>query len=655
MKTKILTITLCILTFLSSCEKDETLFKVSGLKSSVLASDNSDVVLTQETASSNVLTLTWDESALTTSDTSMKLPTWKPELVIELSATSDFDSVIVITPASNSFTFTGSVLNIYGGKLNFAIGASTPMYFRIRAAYGANTESFYSNVLTVNVTCFKVDMFGVILDRNQVNTGFKLYAPNNDGEYIGFTGASAWYNWFLQEGDGTIWGNLNVDGNAFVLSKEDSHWNFWYPGQTGCYYTTLSTKNEAWSATLMPTLNITGDVTADMTFDRANVKWYASITTTADNAKIKVSCSDVKLYSKETGTDDAAAIAKTIGFVPHSDSTLTFEWNNASAGDITISKAGDYTLTFYLSDPKKWTFQLKAGKTVVTKPLSKKLYLMGIDDGISGSWTFNNYLTLVSEDDSTYAGVVNVNSLWGYQMALDSGEWTNVYKMGSTEGTLLYKGGSNITAPAAGLYLIQVDLKNKTYSHTAVSSLSHAGLNDNWTMAAMTATSVAGVYSAAVTISAVSQWGCKLYFNGGWDLFYGGKDGVLAFKGNGIIDDATIGAGSYDLIVNTRNDASYVFLGDKVYIGGLNDAWDFTSVVLSKTSTGVYTGTATITTTSTYGIKIYLTAQNWDRFYGGSFSKITYLGSNIKDDQALSAGTYTVTVDFINNTCSFVK
>jgi hypothetical protein len=341
-----------------------------------------------------------------------------------------------------------------------------------------------------------------------------------------------------------------------------------------------------------------------------------------------------------------------MGFIPHSDSTLTFDWNSASAGDISISKAGDYTLTFNLANPKAWTYQIKSGKTVVAKPLSKRLYLPGVDDGISGSWTFNNYLKLISETDSTYAGSVLVNSLWGYEMTLDSGEWTNVYKMGSTAGTLAFKGASNITAPTAGLYLVQADLKKLTYSHTAISGLSYAGLNDNWTLAAMTATSVSGVYSSSVTINAVSSWGCKLYLNGGWDYFYGGANGVLDYKGAGIIDDATIGTGSYDLIANIRNN-SYVFLDNEVYIGGINDVWDFTSAILSKTSTGVYAGTVTITKPSSWGIKVYID-KTWNRFYGGSFNSMKYLGTNITDDQSLAAGTYDVTVDFINNKCSFV-
>jgi hypothetical protein len=540
-----------------------------------------------------------------------------------------------------------------GKNFKFKAGVATPIYFRIRTSLGVNTTPYYSNVAPVNITCYSLDMsIGFILDSKKVDTGFKLYSPLSDGEYRGFTSAGAWYNWYLLEGDGTTWGNLGVDGNAFVISSESTQWNFWYPGQSGCYYTTLSRSNKEWTSTYIPSLAVSGDITATMTFDKVAVKWYVSFTTTAANQNVKVKCTNATLYNKTTSTVDASAIAKTIGFKPQIDSTLVIDWNSDNATNFTISKAGDYTLTLNLANPKAWTYQIKSGKTVVVQPLSKFLYLPGIDDGISGSWTFDNYLKQLSDVDSTFAGSILVNSLWGYNMSLISGEWTNVYKMGSTPGTLAFKGASNITAPTAGLYLIQADLKHLTYSHTAITSVSYAGLNDNWTMVPMDATSVAGVYSKSVTISAVSSWGCKLYLSGSWDNFYGGANGVLNFKGNGIVDDATIGVGTYDLISNIRSN-SYVFLGNQVYIGGLNDVWDFTSVVLNKTSTGVYKGTAAITKASTYGIKIYID-QTWARFFGGSFNSLSYLGTNIINDQSLAVGNYDVTVDFINNKCTFV-
>lgn len=653
MKTKAITFILCLLMMASACKKDGNIIQLFGIDSSDLMTSETSVVLKKETAASAVLALTWSKSNLSISDTSMSIPNSVPNETIEVSASNSFSTITTIVPTGNTYTFNGAALNTLGKNIGFKADISSPMYFRIKTALGKNTTPHYSGVKTVNVTCYSLDMsIGFILDSKKADTGFKLYSPNSDGNYVGFAGVTAWYNWFLLEGDGTTWGNLPVDGNAFALSKESTAWNFWYPGLTGCYYSTLSTNTKEWTATYIPALTVSGDVNATMTFDRTAVKWFVSFTTTAANQNVKVTCANASLYNKTTSTTDANAIAKTIGFVPHADSTLTFDWNSASAGNITISKAGDYTLTFNLANPKAWTYQIKSGKAVVAKPLSKKLYLPGIDDGISGSWTFKNYLNLVSEADSTYAGVVLVNSLWGYNMALDSGEWTNVYKMGSAAGTLAFKGSSNITAPSAGLYLIQADLKNLTYSYTAVTSLSYAGFNDNWGMVTMNTTSVDGVYASNITINAASQWGGKLYLNGGWNDFYGGAGGTLTYKGNGITDDATIGAGTYDLIANIRSN-SYVFLGNTVYIGGLNDVWDFTSVILTKSATGVYKGTAAITKTSSWGIKIYLD-QTWNRYFGGSFTSLKYLGSNITSDQSLANGNYDVTVDFINNTCTFV-
>jgi hypothetical protein len=653
MKTKITTLALCFLALFQSCEEDGLQVKLSGLDSSELMASESAVVLTKEMASVSVLALTWNMSALTISQPDMKIPGSVPVLAIEVSASSDFTTMTEITPQGTTYSFTGGALNTLAKNLGLAPDVSQPLFIRIRSSYGENTKPFYSNVAEVNVTPYTIDMsVGFILDSGHEDTGFTLWSPSGNGLYAGFTGVTAWYNWYLLEGDGTVWGNLGEDGNEFVLSRDQAtHWNFWYPGTGGCYYATVNTGTKEWTATNIPALTVSGAVDAVMTFDRTAVKWFVSFTTTAANATVKVSCDNARLYNISTGTDEASSITRSLGFIAHSDSTLTIDWNSASAGDITIPEAGDYTMTFFLSDPKKWTFRVKEGLTVIEEPISKYLFLPGIDDGISGSWTFDNFLRLVSEDDSTFAGVVNVNSLWGYQMTLTSGDWDNVYKMGATEGTLAFKGASNIPAPSAGLYLIQADLKNLTYSHSAITSVSYAGLNDSWTMVPMDVTTVPGVYSSTLTISTVSQWGCKLYLNGNWDPWYGGGDGVLQYNGPGIVDDATIGTGTYDLVANLC-DATYAFLGNQVYITGLNDVWDFTSVVLTKTSTGVYTGTAVISSGAPWGIQIHLD-QSWNRYYGGSLSSMVFKGSNITDVQSLAAGTYTVTVDFLHNSCTF--
>ena len=250
--------------------------------------------------------------------------------------------------------------------------------------------------------------------------------------------------------------------------------------------------------------------------------------------------------------------------------------------------------------------------------------------------------------------VVNVNSLWGYQMSLAEGEWANVYSMGATEGSLVFAADdkTNITAPDPGLYLIEVNLKNLSYKETLISSVGYSGLNGNWTgITPMTSSPEAGVYSAPITITQAAEYGIKIYLNDNWDLAFGGADGILGLHQDGFKDDAALPTGDYDLIVKLSS-SSYTLLGNEVYITGINDIWDFSTFVLTKTSTGVYSGTVEITKTSSDGFRIQLDS-SWNRYFGGSFDKIGYLEANITDDQALTPGTYSVTVDFINNTCSF--
>ncbi len=547
----------------SSCEKDGDKLIVSGLDSSEMVYSESDIELTIDTKDAIMLSLSWDESELSISDSTFSIPDDIPSMTLNVSASKSFSSYETYDPESNLYYFTGSELNTLAKNFGFTAGESIPMYFRIVSAYGDNIASVYSNTITVNIISYDIDMTkGYILDSDQAETGFYLYSPDEDGEYYGFTGATAWYNWYLKEGDGTVWGNDGVDGTEFLLSSESTMWNFWYPGQGGCYYTTLSTTGMEWRATYIPDLIISGDEEGEMTFNKTNVSWSAVITTTTDNEAIKISCSDASLYNMNTGTDDESAVAKEIGFITDDSGTLSFEESAASATDINIETAGTYTLTFYLSDPANWYYELTQGESGQEETVYEQLYLIGIDDLISGGWTFDNSISLLSEDDLTYAGVANVNSEWGYQMAVEADNWSDYYGMGESEGTLLYQSGTNITAPDAGLYLIQADLNNLTYSHTAI--------------------------------------------------------------------------------------------GEEIYMTGLNDVWNFTDVILyaSESDPGVFTGTAEVTGTTSYGVKIYIDT-DWTNYFGGSTTALILNGGDASEATSLATGTYSVTVDLINGTCTF--
>ena len=173
MKTRILSIIISCLVLLAACKKDGTLFKVLGMDSSQLASSETAVVLTKSTASTKVLAITWGRSALSPSDTSYGVPGSVPKEIIEVSATNDFAKIITITPTDVTYAFTGLALNTLGKNIGFSSGVSTPMYFRINSALGVNTKAYYSNVITVNVTCYTNDMtIGFILDSpKKLDTG----------------------------------------------------------------------------------------------------------------------------------------------------------------------------------------------------------------------------------------------------------------------------------------------------------------------------------------------------------------------------------------------------------------------------------------------------------------------------------------------------
>lgn len=653
MKTFKLYITvLAILLTVWSCEKDGDKIIVSGLSPSKLSVDNTDIVLSSATQNDAVISFSWTEGSLSLSDGSMQVPTSIPGVVIEVSTNADFQRTLIIEPTSNPHIVTGMTLNALAINLNLTPSVSSPLYFRTQTALGKNTEPTYGGVIKVNVTPFVTDMSkGFIYNAEKEETGYFLYSPDSNGEYSGFMNAAAWYGWFLVEGDGTIWGNINDDNQVFTLSNdEESHWNMWFPGVGGAYYATVNTKSPEWSAMHIPKLLVSGDVEGEMSFVKSEVYWLFSFVTTVDNAKFTVT-GDTKLYNKSTSTNDGAAIDGQITFQPNSsDLSLKFSMNEP-ATEFVIPTAGEYTLKLFVADPTNLNYTLTQGATVIEEPISEYLYLPGIDDGILGEWKFKTYLNLLSDIDSTFAGVVNVNSLWGYKMGLEIDNWEDIYTYDSEE-KLVFKGDANIPAPDAGVYLIEVDLKHLTYKHSSVVSLSYAGFNNNWDLISMTESSKPGVYTSSVTISEESEWGAKLYLNGDWDLFFGGEDGLLDLGGEGIEDDKNIESGTYDLIANLP-DATYVLLGDEIYITGLNDVYDFTSVVLSKTNPGVYTGVATITSPSPWGITIQID-QSWNRFFGGTFENLIFGGDNITDDQSLSAGNYNVTVDFINNTCSFV-
>lgn len=545
-----------------ACENDGDLITISSLDESDLIATQTDVVLSQAVSQEVVLSLSWTTSTLTISDTSMSVPNII-ETTLQVSTTEDFSGDIDETVESElSCAYTGSELNTLAKDLEATPDVATPIYFRLMASVGDNMEPVYSNIVTVNITSYDIDMtIGYILDSDMDSTGVTLYSAESDGIYLGFIGATSWYNFYLEEGDGSVWGNDGVIGTSFVLSaseETDERWNCWFPGQGGCYYVDFNTIEEEWSALYIPALTVSGDIEGELKYSRTTNQWSLTFNASATTYNIQISGKG-SLYNVETGTDDASAVETAVAFIQNDDNLVLSD----AAVDITVTStaSGEATLTIDLNDPTAWTIEVVSGGGSEEPTVYEYLYLAGVDDLTSGSWTFDNYISLYDEDNLAYSGVIAVNSEWGYGMYVEVDNWDDYFAFGEGDaysGTLVYQSSSNIPAPEDGLYLIEASLSNSTYTLTSVSDVIYlSGLNDTWDFATtLAATETTGIYSGEITITTVSEWGFQIHIDDTWSHYFGGSAERLYYKSN-ITDDATLGAGTYtmtvDLISETYN------------------------------------------------------------------------------------------------------
>ena len=518
---------------LMACNRDGDMITTNGAQAVVL-DGSGDVVIDKDNVSGLALTLNWtDNSRLTTSDERVQTPIGTTVNTLQFSNTSSFDSPIEILTetGTTSMQFTAENLNSLVGRVGLESDVASPLYIRMRSVLANNVEAMYSNVYQINVTPYSIDMsLGFVLDASRQDTGNTLASPNSDGIYSGFLGVSGWYNWWLMEGNGVTWGNVGDDGGGkpFVISSNDQHWNFWYPGPAGCYYTVVNTVRQEWTALYIPSLTVSGDISGEMNYDRKTNKWtltYQAAQT--GTATIQISGTG-KQYNSQTGTDDNAAIDTPVAF-GMANGKLTF---GSTAADITINipSTGEVTLGLDLTDPKNWKCEVtEGGETPIE--VSQILYVLGNDD----TWNYDQYLTLYDEDNLCYAAAVNFNCSWGYYFSKEFQDWTEINQDPNTAEWKLAVKGNNIEAPGKGLYVTIASLGWMSYwygMNEPITQVSYAGLNDNWNLTDMTADpDHPGVYTAQVTATGDTPWGVQILLNGSWDYMFGTYlDGTLRWS-----------------------------------------------------------------------------------------------------------------------------
>ena len=301
-----------------------------------------------------------------------------------------------------SKAFTGADLNSLAKDLGTTPGQSAPLYFRIKSQLGNNLDAAYSNVCQVNVTPYIIHMDKMTIwnkDKDKVLT--YLYSPNEDGIYAGYMNASSWLNFWGKENDGTIWGNVGEDGHEYEMDNTESAWNFWFPGQTGIYYTVVDTKAKELKPTYIKAMQLNGE---DMTYDAPNYAWTKVITTTADNTPISIVATGAE-YSKATATDDAAAVVKTMNYTL-ADGKMT---DSENAGSVNIAKAGTYTVTVKVGENSELTYSIESGNQSAPEPEA------------------SNTLCMFSKDGNTLLAVMSKVSDGVYTCKYKPSAWENFY------------------------------------------------------------------------------------------------------------------------------------------------------------------------------------------------------------------------------------
>lgn len=541
---------------LASCDKDGDILTINDTGDVTLNSGENEIVLDYDNINGLALTVYWDENGnLTLSNPAVALPNGVLTNTLQVALDDSFaGSVDLAVPDEQYYyQFTTEALNSAMSRLGIGGGERAEVFMRVRTTTGKNIEPSYSNTMSFFITPYKIDMtIAYCLDKSQAMTAGTLMSPSENGIYEGFRGVGSWENWYMMDGTKVIWGN-SAAGKTFELESTASGnkmYNLWYPGIAGCYYTTVNTVDKYWTALTMPEMNVGGDITGAMTFDRKKCEWSMTFEATAGTKHVTFSGTGA-LYDVETGDKDSTkerAYALT-----GTEDSLGFA-ETAAAVNVTVTGNGQQTMTLTLVDALHWKVTVEAGGEVVDEPVLPLLYISGHDDAVSGKWHFNHYLRLYNEEERAYAGGVYFASKWGYKFYKESGNWDELWSAGegaeALSGALKEGGKTNIPAPEEGFYIVNAMIGDLKYEVTPVSTVDYTGLNDDWTKMPMDATDEPGVYTATVTKSAETPWGVKILINKSWDVCFGGGSGELKYGANGFDGDNGLANGEYILTVD---------------------------------------------------------------------------------------------------------
>ena len=509
---------------LSSCEKDGDKILLSGFESSELIASTDKVVLTNEIRNQIVLSLAWDNSLLAVNNPEMGVADGTLTTSLQVSASSEFSSVIESAESSFSKAYTGAELNAIAKNSGLTPDVEGTLYFRLKASVGANMEPKYSQTMPVKVIPYLISMKELhVLDKEKANTIATLYSPTENKVYTGIMFAAGWQNCWFSENDGTIWGNYGADGHAFEISDSGDAWNCWFPEPVGCYYVTADMIKKEWTAMSIPALTVTGAATAEMKYSSATNSWKALITTTSDNAIIQISGTG-KEYSASTG--DQTFTEKAVNFAVDGN-VLTWA---ASAGNISVPTAGIYTLTLDFSNPAQWTYHLESGEPEAPKYPSQLLMKSKADVPVTLTTLF------ASATEGLYQGFYNATQWENFKLA---DEENQIY-YGSQPGSQFVLSSEStdfLWFSETNYVLVEANLAAMSWAPFTINQINVCGDLNGWSTTAdvLTYDAANKVWKATCDFSTIG-YGFYFLINADWNfsLKKGSTDGTVEIhRGDG--------------------------------------------------------------------------------------------------------------------------
>lgn len=335
---------------LASCKKDEEMLKVSTGDSPVLAASASTLVLTKESAQDTVITFSWNEYDMAWSDPALSWDISNYTLEIARAGT-DFSSAYELDYTGVlQGKFTGEAFNLLLlNRLELPAGVESEIQIRLQSGVSANTQSVYSNAVSIKVTPYLISSVPdypslFVVGSHQgwsPETAPAIRSAKDDGMYEGFVNFPEAKTEFklTTERD---WDEAYGDGGPGLLSTTGG--NVVQEG-VGYYLIKFNKESLAWSA-VKTTWALIGSATpgdwnsdTPLTYDAEANVWKATVTLTGGEGK------EYKFRANGAWDIELGAGSK--------EGVLSF-----GGGNLKLAESGTYEVTLDLSNGAYYMYNL---------------------------------------------------------------------------------------------------------------------------------------------------------------------------------------------------------------------------------------------------------------------------------------------------------